>query len=87
MLHSLGRAYCEVDGALEITGVGDQKTEALGVYSICLPLHDGTNVTLSGVCMPKITSRLPVYPLGDVQSDLAKWCSDAGVSHDLKLFL
>ena len=85
LLLSLGRAYCEVDGALEITGVGDQKTEALGVYSICLPLHDGTNVTLSGVCMPKITSRLPVYPLGDVESDLAKWCSDAGVSHDLKL--
>ena len=75
LLLGLGRAFCEISDTLTIVGVGDQKAEALGVYSICLPLHDGTNVTLSGVCMPKITSRLPIYPLGKVESDLRKWCT------------
>ena len=83
LLTSLGRAFCEIDQALEIVGVGDQKAEALGVYSICLPLHDGTNITLSGVCMPKITSRLPVYPLGEVESDLKKWYSGNDSCRDL----
>ena len=58
---------------MEVTGVGDQKAEALGLYSICLPLHDGTNVTLSGVCMSRITSRLPEYHLKEVESELRKW--------------
>ena len=26
--------------------------------------------------MPRITSRLPEYPLKDVESDLRKWCTD-----------
>ena len=76
ILLSVGRAHCEIAETLEITGVGDKKAEALGIYSLCLPLYNGVNVTLSGVCMAKITSRLPVYPLGSVESDLIKWCAE-----------
>ena len=79
ILLTLGRAFCEISETLEITGVGDQKAEALGVYSICLPLHNGINVTLSGVCMTKITSRLPVYPLAEVESDLQKWSANGSI--------
>ena len=48
----------------------------MGVYSICLPLHNGVNVTLSAVCMAKITSQLPVCPFGSVVSDRIMWCAD-----------
>ena len=32
-------------------GVGDHRTEALGFYSLCLPLHDGSNATLKRECV------------------------------------
>ena len=75
-LSRIGRANLEIEGPIPIIGVGDHKTDALGFYSISLPLHDGENVTMSGVCIPKITSRFPVYDLKKVESDLRTWCSD-----------
>ena len=76
-LSRIGRAKLEFGGPIPINGVGDHKTEALGFYSLCLPLHDGTNATLSGVCLPKITTRFPVYHLREVEADLRKWCTTA----------
>ena len=75
-LSRIGRANLEIEGPIPIIGVGDHKTNALGFYSISLPLHDGENVTMSGVCIPKITSRFPVYDLKKVESDLRTWCTD-----------
>ena len=76
LLAGLDRVQCEIDDTMEIIGVGDQRAEALGLYSICLTMHDGTNITLSGMCMTKITHRIPIYPLEEVESDLRSWCTD-----------
>ena len=66
----------------KITGVGDHQSEAEGLYCICLPLYDGVNITLSGVCLPKITSKFPTYNLRGVGSDFKKW-SEGLVDRDL----
>ena len=65
LLLGLGRAKCEISEAMEVTGVGDQKAEALGLYSICLPflslrsiLTTSLNFILSGV------NKLPTAGLG-----------------------
>ena len=36
-----------------------------------MPLHNGENATMSGVCLEKITATFPSYPLqGEVEQDL-----------------
>ena len=37
---------------------------------LMIPLHDGTNVNLSGICLNKITSTFPTYPLKEVEKDI-----------------
>ena len=60
-----------ISGPLVITGVGDKKSVSKdGVYSVCLPLQNGKNAVLSGLCIPKITTELPVYDLGTVEKDI-----------------
>ena len=81
-LKCVGRAYQMVPGPLKITGVGDHQSEAEGLYCICLPLYDGVNITLSGVCLPKITSKFPTYNLRGVEADFKKW-SEGLVDRDL----
>ena len=78
-LLNLGRAKLAIPGPLQITGVGDQKSAAEGLFLICLPLHDGSNVTLSGVCLPRITSEVPTYDLRDVETDLKSWSREIGI--------
>ena len=74
-LKLIGRANQEAPGPLSITGVGDKKTISDdGIYSVCLSLHDGKNVTLSGVCLEKITAEFPRYDLSTVENDLIKSC-------------
>ena len=70
-----GRAKPLVPGPIVITGVGEQKSVCEdGIFSICLPLHNGKNAVLSGLCLPKITSEFPVYELGNIESHLKKKC-------------
>ena len=78
-LLKLGRAKLAIPGPLQITGVGDQKSDAEGLFFICLPLHDGSNVTLSGVCLPRITSEFPKYDLQEVETDLKSWAEEIGI--------
>ena len=78
-LLELGRAKLAIPGPLQIVGVGDQKSFAEGMFFICLPLYDGSNVTLSGVCLPKITSEFPTYDLQSVEADLKSWSPVRGV--------
>ena len=78
-LEGIGRAKQILPGPIQITGVGDQKSSCDdGVYSICLPLHDGSNVTLTGLCLSKVTSKFPVYDLGTAGEDLKNRCRQSG---------
>ena len=72
-LAAIGRAFKVVPERIAINGVCDQKSYADGVYAICLPLFDGTNITLTGLCVPKITSEFPQYDLAEVESDCQNW--------------
>ena len=74
-LRSIGRAKQEVPGPIVLNGVGGHKSVSNdGIYSVCLPLYDGRNAILSGLCLPKITAEFPVYDLDIVQTYLVKTC-------------
>ena len=52
--------------SVHLGGVGNSITTSVGSYNVTLPLHDGKNVTLSGVCLDQITSNFPTYRLKEV---------------------
>ena len=63
-LVGVGRAKQVISRQLVNTGVEDQKSVSKdGVYSVCLPLQNGKNAVLSGLCMPKITSQFMTWVL------------------------
>ena len=65
------RCIKESSNPVILGGVGNCQTEArLGTYSVKLPLHDGRQISLSGVCLEQITSRMPEYPLEEVAKDI-----------------
>ena len=73
ILESMGRATKIYDGPLTLSGVGDNKTSCKhGLFSVKLPLFNGREVNLSGVCLDKITSEFPNYPLKEVEKDIRK---------------
>ena len=55
---------------INLGGVGDSVTTSIGSYYVTLPLHDGKSVTLSGLCLERITSTFPFYPLQQVEKDI-----------------
>ena len=66
-LRKMGRAKQEMLGPITLAGVGDQQTVCRdGIYSVCLPLHDGTEAIMSGLCLDKVTAAFPKYPLHKV---------------------
>ena len=78
-LADMGKAKKIQSGPLEITGVGEKKTECEdGVYSVWLPLHNGENACLSGICLPKITCDFPSYELTNVEKDIRERCQRIG---------
>ena len=78
-LSAVGRAKQIVSGPLTITGVGDQKSICKdGVYSIRLTLDDGSDALLSGLCLPKITAKFPLYDLGIVETYIHEECRKLG---------
>ena len=79
MLTVLGRAKQLESGPIIVRGVADQKSICeKGSFMICLPLFDGTDVEMSGLCIPKITQAMPDYRLTDVEADLRKECEKSG---------
>ena len=67
----MGRINKIFDGPLTISGVGDNKTISQhGVYNVRIPLHNGNDANLSGVCLDKITGDIPTYLLKNVEHDL-----------------
>ena len=74
-LKELGRAKLIVPGPIVLSGVGDHKSVCEeGAYSVCLPLHNGKNAILAGLCLPKITTQFPIYELGEVEKDCTLKC-------------
>ena len=62
----------EFNGIINLGGVGGitTKTEH-GIYTVRIPLKDGDDATMTGVCLDKITSTFPQYPLqGKVENDI-----------------
>ena len=71
ILVKLGLAKKIYDGPLYLTGVGDLRTKCEGgVYSVKIPLHDGTMIELTGLCLDKITGSIPMYSLKDAEKDV-----------------
>ena len=76
-LLSLGRAKQVIPGPITLFGVGDKKTECEhGIYSIRLPLKNGMDATLSGVCLDRVTSAFPKYALKEVEKDVRNQCEN-----------
>ena len=72
---SLGsKATQEVAGPIQIGGVGGIVSQSPhGIYTVKLPMHDGDEIQLSGVCLEQVTSIFPKYPIqGKVEDDIHK---------------
>ena len=61
-------------GPITLGGVGGITTKSHhGIFSVKLPLSNGKDATLTGVCIDKITETFPFYPLsGKVENDIIK---------------
>ena len=70
----------EYPGPITIGGVGGLTSLSQhGIYKVKIPLHDGSQATMSGVCLDNITSTFPTYPLqGQVINDIIKAYKRAG---------
>ena len=72
-LAKIKRATNIVPGPIVLTGVGDNKSVCdHGAYKIRLPLHNGNDVNMSGLCLDKVTSQFPTYHLNEVENDIHK---------------
>ena len=69
-LQGMGQAKLEFSGPFVLNGVGRQESICKhGVYSINLPLGNGSQATMCGVCVDEITLPFPKYPLKKVEKD------------------
>ena len=73
-LQKFGRSSQERPGPIKLMGVGNQISECKhGLYKVSLPLFNGREAVMSGVCIDQVTARFPTYPLkGEVESDIIK---------------
>ena len=70
-LLKMGRARNITPGPLGLSGVsGMQAVCPHGEYEITLPLHDGEEYKMSGLCMDVVTSEFPRFPLAEVEMEL-----------------
>ena len=80
------RAKQEFAGPVTLGGVGGIHTESKnGIYSVRLPLLNGKDATMTGVCLDEITQEFPMYPLhGKVLKDIQKsYAKSGGKINDL----
>ena len=68
------RAIEELPGPISIGGVGNSQVKTKhGIYQVKLPLFNGNEATLSGVCLDQITVKFPNYPIrGRVEDNIIK---------------
>jgi len=67
----------------QVGGVGNSVTMSLGSYNVTLPLHDAKTVTLSGVCLDRITSNFPTYMLKEVEREIHHHYQSSGGKRQL----
>ena len=71
ILVSEGRAEQTLKGPLTLYGVNEQKSVCEhGKYKIALPLRNGNDARIEGICVDKITETMPTYPLTQINNDL-----------------
>ena len=79
ILENLGMCEHIVPGPLYLRGAGNTKTECPhGIYKFRLPLKDGYEATFTGMCLDKVTSTFPTYPLKEVEEDVRYQCRRQG---------
>ena len=71
-LQKLGQSSQERPGPIRLMGVGNQISECKhDLYKVSLPLFNGREAVMSGVCVYHVTARFPTYPLKEeVESDI-----------------
>ena len=70
-LKELGKAKLDFPGPLIIKGVNKQESSCPhGQWTIDLPLKNGREAKLSGLCLDAITEPFPMYPLEQVEKDI-----------------
>ena len=75
LLEQYGRSNLIAPGPITYSGVGDQKGVChYGAFSVRLPLKNGGNATLSGICLDKITTDFPKYLLMKISKDIKEIC-------------
>ena len=63
-LEKMGRASREIKGPLVLSGVGDDKTVSThGIYQVRIPMHDGNDTNISGLCLDTVTAEFPKYDI------------------------
>ena len=71
------KATMECDGPTIIGGVGDITTKSPhGIYTVSLPLQNGMSATMTGVCLEKITTTFPMYPLKSIETEIRTFLND-----------
>ena len=72
-LEKMGRACRELRGPIILTGVGDNKTVCEhGIYKVKIPMFNGKEANISGLCLDKVTQEFPNYELQEVAKDIQK---------------
>ena len=71
-VRNLGNRAVQVcPGPIRIGGVGGISTETPhGIFNVSIPLKNGNDAKMSGICMNKITATFPTYPLREVGKDI-----------------
>ena len=80
------RAKMEIDGPTTLGGVGNVKMESPhGIYQVRLPLVNGKDAVLAGVCLDQITNEFPSYPIqGQIEDDIKSgYIQNGGNVNDL----
>ena len=80
------RAKQEVKGPISLGGVGNIKMESQhGIYQVRLPLVNGKDAVMAGVCIDKITNTFPTYPIkGEIEDDIMNaFTKNGGIQQNL----
>ena len=78
-LEKENKAQNILSGPLTISGVGDKTSiSEYGKYEVSLPLSNGNNAKLSGICIDKITGTFPPYPFVEVENDIREHFARSG---------
>ena len=81
ILQQQGRATLLSPGPITFTGVGDKRSVSEhGTYTVRLPLLNGNDATISGLCLDKVTADFPKYYLQKVAKDVEAMGKSEGVN-------